>query len=141
MWERGWSIDGMSMSDKAGPEKKMDTFLSNLPDFKGEMSALQNKMYSCGHILLLSPKFHPEVAGIGIEYSWGMSKLKFRREINNENPKDLHENIVKSMCRESILTVPRVRRFARRTRVFCHPYIAFESGGPIESKEQIKRMC
>ena len=128
------------MSDKAGPEKKRDTHLSDLPDFKGEMSAPQNRVHSRGHILLLSPKFHPEVAGVGIEHSWGMSKLKFCREINNEHPKDSHQNITKSMCRESILTVPRVRRFARRTRDFCRSYIAFEGGGHIESEEQIERM-
>ena len=81
------------MSDKAGPKKKMDTFLSNLPDFKGEMSAPQNRVHSRGHILLLSPKFHPEVAGVGIEHSWGMSKPKFRREINNEVAKDVHETL------------------------------------------------
>lgn len=40
------------------------------------------------------PKYHPEVAGVGIEYSWGMSKFKFRRELNDEIAKHLHQTIV-----------------------------------------------
>lgn len=77
---------------------------------------------------------------MGIEYSWGMSKLKFRREINDDVPKNLHSNMVKSMCRKTILTLPRVRRFARRTRDFCRSYLALEKGGPIESNDQIEKM-
>ena len=141
LWERGWCVDGMSISDKTVPEKRMDTFLSQSPDFKSEMSALQHTVHARGYILLLSPKFHPEIAGVGIEYSWGLSKLKFRREFNNEIPKDLHNNIVKSMCRDKILTVPRVRHFARRTRDFHRPYLALEGDRPIESKAQIEQMC
>ena len=66
-----------------------------------------------------------------------MSKLKFRREINDEVPKHLHENIVASMCRETILTLGRVRRFARRRRDYCRAY--FEHGA-IESKQKIEQM-
>ncbi|CAN0056590.1 unnamed protein product [Sphacelaria rigidula] len=42
----------------------------------------------------MSPKLHPEDAGVGIEYSRGKSKQKFRREINDEQPGHLHTNIV-----------------------------------------------
>ncbi len=73
---------------------RLDTVLGNLPDFRDEKPALIHLVESRGHIALLSPKCHPEVAGVGIEYSWGMSKMKFRREINDEVPKNLHDNIV-----------------------------------------------
>ena len=94
-----------------------------------------------GHILVLSPKFHPEVAGVGIEYSWGMSKLKFRRGINDEVPKNLHRNILASVCRETILTLSRIRRFARRTRDYCRAYLRLEkdAGGP-ESRDSIEKV-
>lgn len=36
----------------------------------------------CGHMMLLSPKYRPELTGEGIEYPWRMEKTKFRREIN-----------------------------------------------------------
>lgn len=140
LWERGLYVDGMSANPKAEKEKRMDLVLSDLPDFKHEKTALQHTVESRGHILLLSPKYHPEVAGVGIEYSWGMSKLKFRRDINDEVPKHLHDNIVASMCRESILTLGRVRRFARRCRDYCRGYFAHENDGPIESKENIEKM-
>ncbi|CAM9392075.1 unnamed protein product [Hapterophycus canaliculatus] len=103
--------------------------LQGLPDFKTEKTALQYIIESRGHILLLSPKCHPEVAGVGIKYSWGFSKQRFRRTYNDEVPKHLHANIEKSMCREKHLTIGRVRRFARRTRDYCRAYRDLLLGG------------
>lgn len=135
----------MTVGEKVAPDKNIATKLSNLPDFKAERTALQHVVESRGHILVLSPKCHPEVAGVGIEYSWGMSKMKFRREINDENPKHLHANILASLCPDTILTLGRVRRFARRTRDFCRSYRSLannpEKGGAcIDGKESIERM-
>ena len=90
LWERGWFLERMSTTATVAPEMNIDTVLGNLPDFKNERPALQHLVESRGHILLLSSKFHPELAGVGIEYSWGMSKQKFRREIIDEVPKHLH---------------------------------------------------
>ena len=115
LWERGWYIVGMSTNAK-DPRMNIEKVLSGLADFKNERTALQHTVEKRGHILVMSPKFHLEVAGVGIEYSWGMWKLKFWREINDKNPKHLQDNIVTSMCQETILTLSRVRRFARRTR-------------------------
>ena len=83
LWERGWWKDGMSAAAGVADEKNIDIVLQALPDFKNERTALQHVVESRGHILLLSPKFHPEVAGVGIEYSWGFSKQKFRRVHND----------------------------------------------------------
>lgn len=87
----------MSAAANLSPAMNIETILRKLPDFKNERTALQHVVESRGHILLLSPKCHPEVAGVGIEYSWGMSKQKFRGEMNDEVPKHLHDNIEKSM--------------------------------------------
>eukprot|EP00904_Undaria_pinnatifida_P013854 jgi/Undpi1/959/HiC_scaffold_10.g04423.m1 len=130
----------MSKTATVAPEMNIDTVLGNLPDFKNERPALQHLAESRGHILLLSPKFHQELAGVGIEYSWGMSKQNFRREITDEAPKHLHGNIVASMCTDTILTVQRVRCSARRTRDFCRAYLALEKGGDIESKDMIEKI-
>ena len=140
LWERGWYVEGMSATAK-DPEKNIEHVLSCLPDFKNERTALQHRVEKRGHILVLSPKFHPEVAGVGIEYSWGMSKLKFRREINDEVAKNLHANILRCFCRKTILTLARVRRFARRTRDYCRAYLELEkSPGGAESKDSIEKM-
>lgn len=140
LWERGWYVDGMSATSK-DVQMNLELVLGGLPDFKNERTALQHTVEKRGHILVMSPKFHPEVAGVGIEYSWGMSKLKFRRELNDEIPKHLHQNIVASMNRESILTLPRVRRFARRTRDYCRAYLRLQKVPEgAESKDSIERM-
>lgn len=60
----------MSTPDKVPPNMRLNTVLGNVPDFKKGMSALQHVVHSHGHILLLSPNFHPEVAGVAIKYSW-----------------------------------------------------------------------
>jgi hypothetical protein len=43
-----------------------------------------------GHILRMCVKRHPELAGVGIEYSWGKLKQKFRRDVNDRVPAHLH---------------------------------------------------
>lgn len=110
LWERGWFLDGMSTAPTEAPEADIDTALGNLPDSKKERPALQHLVESRRHILQLSSRFAPEVARVGIEYSWGMFKQKIRWEINGEIPTHLHRDMVASMCTETILTVQRVRR-------------------------------
>ena len=140
LWERGLHVDGMSTGANVAPHMRLDTVLSNQPDFRGEKLALTHLVVSRGHIALLSPKCHPEVAGVGIEYSWGMSKMKFRREINDEVPKNLQHNIVKPICPRKILTTERVRRFARRARDYCRSYLVLDMVGSIDSQEIIEKM-
>jgi hypothetical protein len=36
-------------------------------------------VHAQGDLVFFSPKAHPEVAGMGIEYTWGAAKLFFRR--------------------------------------------------------------
>ena len=70
-----------------------------------------------------------------------MSKLKYWRELNDEVPKHLHRNIVTFMYPETILTLSRVRRFARHTRDYCRGYFKLAKGGEeSDSKEKIERM-
>lgn len=114
----------MSTAATVAPEMHNDTILGNLLDIKNETPALQHLVESRGHILLLSPNLHPELAGAEMEYSWVLSKHKFRREINDEVLKHHYRNMVASMLAKSILTVERVPCFARRTRGYCQAYLA-----------------
>lgn len=43
------------------------------------------------HCLLLFHKCHPEIAGVGVEYSWGKSKMEFRTHFNNGRAADLQD--------------------------------------------------
>ena len=62
---------------------------------------------------MLSPKCHPEVAGVGVEYNIGYSKLRFRREFNDTVAEHLLDNVLKSLDCVNVLTLEKVWRFAR----------------------------
>ena len=59
-----------------------------------------------GHILVMSPKGHCELAGQGIEYDWGKMKQNFRRKNKYKN---FHGLIQDSMS---------TRKFARKARAY-----------------------
>ena len=68
-----------------------------------------------------------------------MSKIKYRRELNDEVPKHLYRNIVASMCPETVLTPSRVLRFARRTRDYYRGFFKLaKDGEEADSKERIR---
>lgn len=69
--------------------------------------------------MIVSPKCHPELAGCGIEYSWGRIKMHFRRDVNDCVAKNLHENIVKA---SRIVDLESVWKFERRTRDYRRMY-------------------
>ena len=106
----------------------MKTVLGNCRDFAMELSALEQKFIDRGHTLIMSPKGHPELAGKGIEFSWGVSK-KYFRKINNCKGKDLHDNIYTSF---EVLDLPQARRNSRRTRRYR---AAYDTAG--KSEEQL----
>ena len=65
------------------PEMSASHVLGNCEDFREEIGAMQDLVQSYGHIVLFSPKGHPELAGAGIEFDWGVSKKDFRRNNNH----------------------------------------------------------
>lgn len=60
----------------------METTLGKCEDFKNRKSALHHEVESRGYIPMMSPKCHPELAGVGIEYPWGRAEPEFCRRIN-----------------------------------------------------------
>lgn len=90
-----------------------------------EIGALDYQIRSRGHLLLLSPKCHPELAGMGIEYSWGKIKVFFRSNFNNEKAKELKANVERSF---DIVDLERVWKYARRTRDYMRGYELLASG-------------
>jgi hypothetical protein len=63
---------------------------------------------------MVQVKCHPEIAGEGVEYDWGCSKLDFRRT-NLLVPKKFHTNVMASLA-----TITRRKRiiFSRRARTY-----------------------
>ena len=98
--------------------------LANCQDFREELSALEELITSRGHILIKSPKCHPEIAGAGIEYSWGKSKMFYAR--NNHHTKTVKMNEFKdrvlAALSKEVLTMERIWAYERRTRDYCRLY-------------------
>eukprot|EP00733_Pompholyxophrys_punicea_P000124 Pompholyxophrys_punicea_v1_NODE_18_length_5920_cov_44.741176.p6 type:complete len:112 gc:universal NODE_18_length_5920_cov_44.741176:2643-2978(+) len=80
------------------------------------------------------------MAGVGIEYSWGKSKLEFRRRINDQIPANLHDNILKSLCPQ-VLPLSRIRKFARRTRDYRQVYRIFDIRHAATGSESLEDTC
>jgi hypothetical protein len=62
------------------------------------VTALQDMLESRGHILVTCVKCHPELAGCGVEYSWGKSKMEFRKKNTGENKRaNLLQRVIDSL--------------------------------------------
>ena len=79
---------------------------------KGTEQALQELVESRGHILILSPKCHPELAGCSIENSWGKS---------NMISANLHSNIHSSI-QLNVLPIERIWKFEQKSRNYRRMY-------------------
>jgi len=80
--------------------REMVHVMSMQPDFMNQRSALEELIYSRGHLVIMSVKCHPEIAGNGIEYAWGLAKLQFRRRFNDRNLYRLHGRMIRSLAKE-----------------------------------------
>jgi hypothetical protein len=110
------------------PKKRQDQstslrrILERCDDFKLEKSQLECLVDSLGGNCRMTPKVHPEIAGVGIEYDWGYAKLKFRKEINDGLALHLEENVKKALSPTETLTLNRTRKFARKAREYKLTY-------------------
>jgi hypothetical protein len=113
LWERGLWQPGEKLTLEEGRAR-----LKLCADFANEPTALQHLLAERGHLLVMTPKAHPELAGKGIEYSWGKAKRDFR-QLNDCVAANLRANVEKAF---KSLDLPRVFRFARRTREWGRAY-------------------
>jgi hypothetical protein len=110
------------------PKKKRDLttslrrILANCEDFRLEKSKLECLVEELGGNCRMTPKVHPEIAGVGIEYDWGYAKLKYRKEINDGIASHLEKNVKKALDPEETLTINRTRKFARKAREYKLTY-------------------
>lgn len=148
-WEHGLykpESEGKMHSKKIDPDDEnvdpslsLPHVLSNCWDFAHEKTALTRLVESRGHILRMCVKGHPELAGVGIEYSWGKAKQKFRRDVNDRIAAHLHRNIVTCFSRlEKFLPLARVRKFARKTRAYRRAYREGQPNSLADVEELIK---
>ena len=129
LWERGWvdisrlgkyTIDG---SKDGFGIKQLDTSLkflmANCVDFEEEESLLQSMGTKMGVIIDRTPKCHCELAGEGIEYSWGCAKNEYRRKpLSSKRKKETWRQTVRECLSREVLTTERIRKFSRQAREY-----------------------
>ena len=102
-------------------DRSLPHVLSQQPDFLKEITALEEKLRPRGHILKMCVKCHPELAGVGIEYTWGKSKVHFRRN-NDCIARHLYANVIASLTKANI-PLSTIRKYARKTRSYLRAYM------------------
>jgi len=121
------------------------------PDFVAQRCAIEELVHARGHLVLFSVNCHPETAGDGIEYDWGVSKLTLRGHLNNVNGgfEKFKESCFKSMTahgdivdkcgnvREAPLSISKTRKYARKARTYRRAHHVL---GPVILKEWKKMM-
>ena len=140
LWERGWvdisrlgkyTIDG---SKDGFGIKQLDTSLkflmANCVDFEEEESLLQSMGTKMGVIIDRTPKCHCELAGEGIEYSWGCAKNEYRRKpLSSKRKKETWRQTVRECLSREVLTTERIRKFSRRAREYIVAYHLLSATG------------
>ena len=121
-WERRL-IDGR---DK--PSKYTKTELKNLiaecHDFKTELSLVEWLAKQYGWQVMFSPKGHPEIAGIGIEYLWAVAKnwLQSMPLADRKGREKFDAAFAESFSREK-LSLRTMRGCARAARQYMEAYL------------------
>jgi hypothetical protein len=90
-----------------------------------EETALQYLGSQLGVRVQLTPKFHAELAGKGVEYCWAQAKSYYcrvpvSRKRGRENFKQLVRD--KCTCPVNVLSKKRIQKFAARTRAYICTY-------------------
>ena len=92
-------------------------------DFAQELTALQHVGSELGVSVIITPKFHCELAGEGIEYSWGVTKGVYRRKpLNSKRSKESFKALVHECTSREILSTKTVRKLSRRARAYISAY-------------------
>jgi len=143
LWERGLWDDvcqcgcGKPLIANASKDedqcRSMSGRLKRCHDFATERSEFDKLLRDRGHIPLFSPKYHPEVAGSGIEYSWGKAKFAYRRTDVNE--RGFH-GTVKHVLGPEVLDINRVRKFGRRARQYMRVYLHMATAQPDGARQK-----
>jgi hypothetical protein len=107
----------------------LDAFraIDSYEDFVNETTQLEELFRLRGHIFVSSVKCHPELAGCGIEYSWGKLKLNYRRKNSKEAPekgKTIQQRV--NALIPDALPLERVWKFERKARDYRRMYMELE---------------
>ena len=142
LWERGWidagNLERYTMDPETdangevvdgAEEWSLRILMASCLDFAEEMTALQHVGKELGVSVIISPKFHAEMAGEGIEYSWGITKGLYRRKpLNSKRSKERFKELVHECTSRDILRTETIRKLSRRARAYiCAYYSLYRS--------------
>ncbi|KAI2503816.1 hypothetical protein MHU86_10621 [Fragilaria crotonensis] len=98
--------------------------MSECIDFKNEETALQHLGTQLGVSVELTPKFHAELAGEGVEYSWAQAKSFYRRvPVSRKRGRENFKELVRECtCPVNVLSRVRIEKFAARARAYICTY-------------------
>ena len=135
LYERGWiNPQCIHSYTKKGPtdiygmvqeELSLSCLLEKQPDFQEQETLLQYHARLLGCEVVRTPKCHPEIAGEGIEYDWGGSKLWYRSVSlqSKKRKKDFLDLVDRSLSKE-VLSLERTRSYCKRARDYMLTYLS-----------------
>ena len=137
LWERGW-IDESRLDDYAiikkddadgavDEELSLQCLMESCLDFANEITELQSMGEKMGVRVILTTKFHVEMAGERIEYLWGVSKSWYRsKPLKLKWKKASFLQLVRGCLDPKLITKEKVRSFSKRARSYICAYYALE---------------
>lgn len=124
--------------------KALSQLRSSLSDFQNEVSEME---YIASELsdnevkfkIIFTPKYHCEMAGEGIEYSWGFFKKWFRKQplSDRQSCKTFVESTKRCISR---VDIEMTRKFARRAREHMMIYVGPGKEASSLSHSQIEEM-
>ncbi len=147
LWERGFiderNLDKYTMNGRQDvfgvliPETSLMYLMGNCEDFEEEESLLQANGREMGVLVDRTPKCHCELAGEGIEYTWGCSKNYYRAlKLQDKRGKEKFRRAVAKCLERDILTTERIRKFSRRARQYICAYYKIAHEKETQEAEQ-----
>ena len=138
LWERGWIDPEKSHTYYTMEGKKdifgildestsIDSLMAKQPDFLEQETLLQYYAKELGVETDRSPVCHPEIAGEGIEFNWGCSKVYYRGQpIARKRSKNNFYSLVDECLGPRVLHIKQCRSNARRARSYMLAYKVLE---------------
>lgn len=146
LMERGLWVDGMRakapiVKGVARYDLSAKDVLSKQRDFLEETTLLEDMVSKRGHFLRPSPICHPEIAGQGVEYTWGMSKRYYRGMPERlENMHLAGRHMLWHVCEALAHVKPaHSRRFARKCESYKKAYADLDGKAELSEIEALKK--
>jgi hypothetical protein len=139
LWERGF-IDTNKLSSYTLTGRKNELgnvdvsfslkhIMAMCPDFLHEEGMMEHIGASLGVEVMLTPKCHAEIAGEGVEYMWACSKGAYRNlTLKEKRGKENFMAGVRHCLSSQVISVKRIRKFAKRARQYLIAYYVIDSG-------------